>query len=293
MFIRQVLPVITLFLLCFCSSLWAEPKLDVVLSNQKVSLEETTSLSIQVEWPRKEAQYTFAFPKLRLNFLILEQQGESQETFIQNGEEWLRKTFLITLKPQGIGQGKIDSFVIHYLDPANQKGGSFTVDEQFITVTRPPFKLSSLQLLLLTAGAGGAVILAVFFLLWRGRAKKAAKTPNDSSEQHQAVTAAKKIAEEYSKKSQKDLLHELSALLRHFIHAQYKITAGQMMDEELVDYLKRESQIPRSECDSIQKLFNQLHEAKFAGVALSEREFNQLTKEVIHYIEGKQVVGNP
>ncbi len=282
-----------LFLLCFCPSLRAEPKLDVVLSNQKISLEETTSLSIQVEWPRKEAQYTFAFPKLRFNFLTLEQQGESQETFIQSGEEWLRKTFLITLKPQGIGQGKIDSFVIHYLDPSNQKGGSFTVDEQFITVTRPPFKLSSLHLLLLTAGGGGAVILAVFFLLWRGRAKKAVKSSDASSEQHQAVNAAKAIAEAYSKKSQKDLLHELSTLLRHFIHEQYKSKAAQMTDQELLDYLKTQSQIPRYECDSIQKMFNQLHEAKFAGTQLNEREFNHLTKEVIHYIEGKQVVGNP
>ena len=290
---RRWLLFLTAFSILAPHSLRAEPKLDVVLSKQKIPLEETAALTIQVEWPRNEAHYTFAFPNLQLNHLAIEQHGESQETFIQDGEEWVRKTFLITLKPDQIGEGKIESFIIHYLDPSTQKGGSFTVPEQSIAVVRARVKISPYLVMTLLSVAVGAIIFALSYFLWPGRFHKAADAADDLSVEQKALNTFRELIDQKGKKTQTDLLHHLSTNLQGFVRNYYKIPAGQITDQELLTELKNQPDLSRQEWDRLQKLFDRLYEARFTGTNLSGKELDDLMKDIIHYIEGKQVVGNP
>ena len=129
---------ISLFLFAFVAPAWAKPELDVTLSVDSISLEERTTLTLEIQWLKSEALYTFAFPNLQLMNLTIYKWGEAQEVFIQDGDEWTLKTFTVILNPVEVGTATIAGFELPYLDPENQKGGRFTVERQDIMVTQPP-----------------------------------------------------------------------------------------------------------------------------------------------------------
>src|SRR3989338_7511409 len=86
---------------------FADPNLDVALSAKKIHLDQTVLLSIQIEWPKTEADYSFALPELPLKNLTIVRQGESEEVFTRDGGEWTRKTFEIELQAPRKGRGSI------------------------------------------------------------------------------------------------------------------------------------------------------------------------------------------
>ena len=135
--------IVTILLICLKSRYaHAEPQLEILLSGHKIAVNETTTLTIQAEWPEAEGQYAFALPDLKLFQLSIDHQGESQETFIRNDQKWIRKTFSFYLKALREGKGEIETFVISYIDPNTQQGGHFTVSEQIITIRSANLKLS-------------------------------------------------------------------------------------------------------------------------------------------------------
>ncbi|HXV28190.1 MAG TPA: hypothetical protein VD913_04415 [bacterium] len=293
MSLRRTLTLLALFFALTPQLLRSEPSLDVVVSKQKIPLEDMTTLTIQVSWSKAEGRYTFAFPKLQLKNLSIEQHGESQETFLQAGEEWVRKTFLITLKPEKIGEGKIDGFILHYIDPSTQKGGSFTVSPQTVTITRPQWKASPYLVIILLAGAAGVTIFLISYFLWPGHHRKQLEPEKIPSSSEKALDSLKNTLLLKGEKSYKDLLHEMSIILRRFIGDHYQIPVGQMTDHELLANMRKNAGVSRQEADIVQKLFDQLHEAKFTGTTLTDREVDHLARNLTVFIEGKQIVGKP
>jgi hypothetical protein len=282
-----------LFLLFFSSLLLpdlakAEPKLEVLLSDQRISLDATITLTIAIEWPKQEAQYSFAFPALKLRNLSIDKQGESQETFLQDGKEWIKKTFLITLKPLQLGEGKIESFVVGYIEPATQKGGQFTVSEQSIQIIRSKGRIPS-PFLLGLAAAGILGVLTAYFL-WVRQYRKVETGPILSKDM-EILRQFKTVQEAVGKTPQSEVLHDLSSLLRQFVIEHYHLASSQVTEQELPEVLKTRD-VSRQEIEEIKRLFDRIYEAKFTGAVLSERDLNILCQDTAHFVEGKQIIGN-
>ena len=270
-------------------TLWADAQLDVVLSSDEIVVDQTTRFKVEVQWPKAEANYTFAFPHLDLENLTIEKWGESQETFLEDDQEWIRKTFSILLKPKHIGTAKITGFALPYLDTETHAGGRFTIAEQVITVRQIPLRISMWHILYFLP------IPIALFLLWllaRSRKKKLEESPQGLSKEEEMIYRFHELRETRLGKNPKNLLHEMSSLLRHYVVDRYQLASDTATEKEILEQLTSR-QIPREEIKDLQRLFERVHEAKFTGVGLSEEEFERLFSNMIQYFQRKKVVGNP
>ncbi len=267
----------------------AEPHLEASLSRQEIRLDETLTLTVQVEWSKEEANYVFAFPELELHNLAIERRGESEESVIRSGIQQTKKTFSIELKPLQPGEGRISEFQISYIDPSVQKGGKFSVAEQKIDVRKPPFRFP-------VRAAALAVVIPTALLLIRSRLRfqKQAKERDSHpgpTPQEQSLEKLNELIAHPSSRSGKERLYEWSAGLRQFVADFYGMGPGRMTESEILEQLKTKG-IVRPEIEELHKLFDLLREAKFTGVEFSEGDLKHLQNELLRYIEGKRVVGH-
>jgi hypothetical protein len=245
------------------------------------------TLTIQVEWPKEEADYVFAFPQLNLHNLAIERQGESEESVIHSGVHQTKKTFSIELKPLQPGEGHIPEFNISYIDPSVQKGGSFTVSEQKIAILKPPFQFP------VRATAVAVAIPITLLLIWsRLRVQKQAKERESHAAptpQEQALEKLKELIARPSNKSDKERLYEWSGELRQFVADFYGVGSNRLTESEILDKLKIK-EVNRPEIEDLHKLFDRLHEARFTGAEMPDAELKRLQNDLLQYIEGKRVL---
>lgn len=267
----------------------AEPTLEVTLSKQKITLSETALLTVQIEWPKGEANYSFVLPSLRLENLFLERQGESQENIRRNGQELIRKIFVTELRAEKPGVGKIDSFDIRYIDPVTQAGGAFSISEQKITVVKPPLNL--LSLLVWTMPLALLTAAGVFFVFIRRHSRKLEAQP-PASRAEEAIQRFKSNLERTSEKTQKDLLFEWNVELRHFVIDFYELGTDARLNEEKILEKLEGRQVPREEVNGSRQLFDRLREARFLGLEISQGDLKRLQSDLLRYLEGKRIVGH-
>jgi len=270
----------------------AVPVLNVTLSSKSIHLDESASLTIDISWPKSEAQYSFAFPDLRLKNLVIDRQGESLETFIRDDQEWKRKIFSLILKPSQVGEARVGAFTLPYIDPASQKGGDFKVDEQIIQISKPPFKWKPLYtwiaLIVLAIPAAGA---AGFFSARSKRAKMAA-LPNAESAKNNLLSRLQSLANPNPSIGQQEQMAELEVIFYQFLEEHFSINARQLSEGQMASELNRLNLSP-DEIRTVQKFLEKIREVKYTGFVLSNSEWSYLVKEVTRFIEGKQVAGNP
>ncbi len=279
-----------LFFALSYAPLFANPQIEVTLSSKKIKLTETAELKIQIQWPKAEAHYSFAIREPKLFHLTLEQQGESQEHFVQNGEEWVQKNFILTLKPTQPGRALIESFIIPYIDANTQKGGEFNVSEQTLEVMKPFPVFGGVILILLVAIA---VAGTVFFIVHRRSIQAKMESAEGLSGEALIIQKIKKLQAERYQKPQKETLQNLTGEFREFLREHYRLNTNlKASDQDLVSILESQN-IPRHEVNEIKRLMDNFYEAKFTGTELGETEWNRLFRDLIQWAEGKQVVGNP
>lgn len=281
--LRQLLLFVVLFFIV-TSRAWSTPSFEVSLSQNEIRADQTAELKIQASWPTQEGAYSFGIPTPSLENLQLTNQAQSQETFSQNGQDWTRKTFTLELTPEKPGSGIIESFSITYINPSalDPAPGQFDIQTQSVKVIKLPYRMPSWLKLLL----GGAVLLAIGgggFALLRRR-HQCAGMPND---------CPKITFEEYclGEAQKAGSIHDLSHVLRSYLGRVYP-ELEKKSELEIISALPS-SKVSSYEAKDLQRILNELAEAKFTGQSSGDHIFRNLQKTVMTYIESKRVVGAP
>jgi hypothetical protein len=264
----------------------AEPALEVTLAPESVHTGETAALTIQVSWPKEEGNYSFGIPTPAMVNLQLVNQAQSQETFLESGKEWTRKTFTYELTPEKPGQGIVESFSITYVNPAAVPPTPAQWDVQTLSlkVEKPPFKAPVWlkPVVGLTAlAAGGAVLLG----LLRSRKSRCCSIPHDDIKQTIEEAALLELQKAES-------VHALSRVFREFLSRRYSGLSSKQSESEMTAAVQT-IDIPREEIQSIQALLEQLGEAKYTGPSQAEFQMKDLRQKITAFIESKRVVGSP
>ncbi|MDD5216554.1 MAG: hypothetical protein PHS88_00465 [Candidatus Omnitrophica bacterium] len=246
-------------------------------------------MNIKIQWPKSEALYAFLFPQVKMDNLQLQTQGESQESFLSDGEPWVRKTFSLTFLPVRSGEGRIRAFTLGYIDPSTQKGGSFQIEDQLIKVHRKRIPKKLLNQIF--AGAGtviGLFVIAIIFFMKFGRKTDVPKHAIDLKAEA-ALAKFEAMVEARGGKTTKDLLQEFSVFLRNFVTEYYKVDMRHTAIPDVLEDLKALG-VSRQEREFLRHLFDILSEMRFSGSGLSDSEFDGLQNEIKNYVSGKRIV---
>ena len=267
----------------FGSPAEANPVVRVTVSKNQITLRQTTTLTLNVEWPADEGPYSFAFPQLELHQLTLDRQGESQETFENGGRTWQRKTFALDLRPTAPGEGSIEAFRLPFFDPFGQQRGEFNIEKMRVAVTQP-LRLLRILIPAILVGLGG---MGLVISRTVRRSKKAAPvlppTPEETAIQH-----VKQLFAERSES--KEILSGVGRELHHYLMGRYEIQERHLTNHELLNRLARQA-VPREEQEWLRRLIHQIDDAKFAGVGVSPEGLTRLQNDVLGYFEGKRTQG--
>ncbi len=260
---------------------FAEPRITARLSQNQINTSQSSEFLIQAEWPRSEAQYQFALPNLPLKNLKAELRGQSQETYPGEGGEWTRKIFTFLLTPQKPGNAEIQAFSLPYIDPALQKGGTFEVPAQKLTVRKP----GPNPLFYLIPGAFLLAVTGVVVLMIARRKKKAVPEPlspaKAAGRQFQAML-------ENADLSRAEVLPEVGRNLRSFLEITYGIQAAHATETELLRSLEQ-TDIQKEELSAIRNILTGFEEIKYVGRP-TEAEYRRLRSDLLRFIHSKQVV---
>lgn len=270
-----------------CGEVLAKPDFDVQVSASNIKLDEPLTLSVQAQWRQEEANYVFAFPNVDCENLSLERQGESQESFVLGLETWVRKSFVLYFKPNALGNAVIRGFKLGYMDPLQQKGGSFDVAAQEIMVhssgvTWPP-KFPGLAL--------GGISLMAFLGIAAGiyYSNKLRKRQDLRPAERDELIQLRSLAEEIQKRPQKEIMHHYSQLLKVFLTSYYGMKGKPTVDGEILAEIQS-LEISRREKEAVRNILNRLSEAKYAGSALSQNELRDLHREIAYFVETRSSV---
>ena len=274
-----------LFTFAFSKPLYADPKLNASLSANRILPADTTTLTLQIEWPKSEGAYGFAVPDPDLENLSLIRRGESQEFFSHGGQDWMRKSFELELQPLGPGIARVREFSITYVDPATQRQGSFQVSEMRLTVKKATPPLNPLWIF----GGGGALLLMVAggigFMLARKKRKPPAVAPLSDGEK-KALKIKSMID---SGGTSKETFHLIAAELRGFIANHYKTGNPQATEDEIIRILKSQN-IPYEEFQRVTALLGKIQEAKYLPEESAARDYKYLQQEILVFIESKKTL---
>lgn len=278
---------VIVFLLLCGGAVLAAPEIKVTVFPEKISSDQTVQLQLEIQWPKKEAQYSFAVPPLRLKNLSILRQGESQENFRRDEDEWTLKTFLMELQPLSAGKGVVQPFTLPYIDPASQKGGSFEVAEVVIPITKPPWKASGLFF-----GFGVVLLLlpGTAILLFLLKKKQPSAALADLLPQNEIALQKIKSLSAHTNPS-RDLIFKITTEFRRFLADYFDIAGRQLTEDELLAALKNKN-LDREEFGRIAGILTRLRDSKF-GTELSSAELKILEKDITQYLQSKQIVQNP
>ncbi len=273
--------------LFFCTALFffssavvqAAPHLDVSIQPDKIHSQETAVLKIQIEWPQTDPAYVFALPQLRLKNLSLVRQGESRETFAQEKDLWVRKTFTMELKAEQSGQGIIEGFAIPYLDGLGQKAGEFSVSQLQVQVMRPPLPVKKMA-----AFAAGVLSFFVVGGIWGVRRKKASLKSEIPSLKDNTLAKIYSIQKDFRGEK---AVTEISAEFRRFLIDYYQLLCKQATEAEILEALKSADLISE-ELATLRDILGRIREAKFIGGQLSSFDCEHLEKDMINFIQSKK-----
>lgn len=262
---------------------FAEPRVKARLSQDKIKPTETTTLSLEAEWLRSEAQYSFAIPNLPLENLTVVQQGQSQETYPgEGGAEWTRKTFTFELKPGKPGPAGLSAFELPYIDPELQKGGTAKVPALKVQVKKSGFPVWIFA-------AAGAVLfvppIAVLILLKKKKSEAVKKEPLSPAEE-----AAERFRELLEQQTDVKTLSfpELNQHLRSFLTQTYRIPGTYNTEGELARGLESAS-LPNDELKTIKTILSDIEEIKYVGTP-TESEYRRLRNDLLRFIHSKKAI---
>ncbi len=261
-----------------------KPEVQTRISASAIHQDETVQFNLEIHWPREEGPYVFALPVLPLKNLVLERQGESQETYRKDGKDWSQKSFIAVLRPLAPGEGKIEDFVLPYVNTGSQESGELLVTAPHVKISKAPFKIKKEWGLAASAVIG--IPLAVIAIVRLRRKKKA---PEVRSPEELAVEnfLTHLRSESFNRDATKEKLHRAGSEFRNLLHSVYKIGPSRISERELIEELKRR-EIPADEWKTVSRLVEKLNEAKYMGQSLTDSDFSAIKKEIETFAEGKR-----
>ncbi|HTL48494.1 MAG TPA: hypothetical protein VL688_10600 [Verrucomicrobiae bacterium] len=220
---------------------------------------------------------------------MLTRQGESQETLSENGKLLSKKTFLLELEPAGTGTGTIGPFSIQYLDPATQASGSLDVQAYNVSLLSPP---KNKTWIFAAAGLLAAALIGILSTFLKKRRKAVPETAAVVSPADQAIARIREIAAVGGTWKQEDKLSGISSEFRSFLMSHYGIQKARAADPEILSELELRK-LDSLEIKTVRDLCGRIHEAKYSGAPLSDRDLKDFSEDIVHFISGKRIVGNP
>jgi hypothetical protein len=264
----------------------SKPEFQSKLSSLTINQDESVEYHLQTQWPRAEGSYAFSLPVLPLKNLVLERQGESQETYRVDGQDWTRKSFVAVLRPLEKGEGRVEDFILPYVNTLSQDKGELLITTPSLKIMPAPFKINPAWSL---AAGAGLLLPTAGILLLRKRKSEALKKASLRTPQEHAVEEIlfQLRAEDFNRKDLKEKLHQLSSRFRTFLPVIYGLKTPRPSDREILEELKTQ-ELPAEERNFLERILKKLDEAKFMGQSLSESDFMALKKEIETFVEGKR-----
>ena len=278
---KAFLPVATLtgvlFLFPFPGS--AEPELKTTLEPLRhVQVGQTCQLHIQLKWRTGEGNYLFAQPQLELENLVVEENGEANETFQKDGEEWKNKVFVYKLKATQAGKGKVRPFRIIYTNA--QVGKMDHLEVEALEIRILPDHSIFFRILLVVLGST-TVLGAAGGWFWVNHARqKNKKMPlSEPSLEERYLSNLTPASNQ---------LLEAGKVFRSYLTEKFLLSHGGSTHLEILDQL--EKKVRPDEMRILKKIFGRLDEHRFGNPSASQAEHQELYREMVRFVEGKKIV---
>lgn len=255
---------------------WADPQLTVGQTpSNGIRVGESCELWLQIEWPSEEGDYNFQLPELTLTNLILDQFGESNQTFHKGAREWRKKEFRFTLLPQKPGPASVGPFRIPYLDPQKQTGGHLNVQSLSLRVggKRVPTRTGLLLFSLL--GAGSCLAIG----LWRHPKKCVRETPLRST-----ATLEEKYLTDMALPERANV-SSLGRLFGNYLKEKFSISGPFTTHREVLKQL--ETRLSREELKDLRDLIERFEEISYAK---NTAQIEKVTFDLQRYLQGKKEI---
>ncbi len=261
------------------SAALAKPEMEVSLEpSHRVKMGEMGELTVDLKWKKAEGEYLFTKPQFSLEGMKVEEVGESNEIFQKEGESWSRKTFRFHLRPLQPGVAKISSLRVKFLSPGDPAGEFLEEDGGELKIVPDRSRLyRGLGVVTGILALGG--VLGWFFLV-RSGGKKTQETIEPFSLEDRYVSSLNEAS------LSKDTSQGGKIFLSYLIE-KYALDAGPMT-RGIVERLRGKA--GAEDLKTLKTVFERLDESRYAR-GRSESETRDLYREMIHFVEGKKVVG--
>lgn len=264
-------------------ALQAEPEIRTSLEpSHRLQENQTSRLNIEIVWQNDEANYAFSFPEIPLKNLALEEMGETNETFSENGKDWKRKMFRAGLRALKEGEGQIGPFSITYIDPVTQKGGRFEIPARELKIfpnLSTFFRIFGFILTSLTGLAAAS--------LWIIKRKRRARESQPG--RIQEVSLEERYLNELTALRNSQDLVRISKLFCRYLCEKYQVPSrNQMTSSELESYCR--AKVASIELKAVKQIFRELEENRFGSAVSVPQDVSHVTNKILSYIEGKRTV---
>jgi hypothetical protein len=264
----------------------AAPRLKVEAPPQKITVGQTATLKVRVEWPQNEGPYEVHSLEPKLENLTLVNQNQTQETGAT-----LTQTLTYEFRSLKAGTAVIYPFEIGYRKTDAAPWNPILVPEQTIKVVSGfPFKgiLISLGIL-----AGLSAILIAGHKAWQALQHREATKDDAPPDPKQRVYAkAEESIATFASPDPKEKITHWSNQLRTVVVTYYDIPSKTATNAEVLSFLRSKGLLA-GEWNEISRLFEQLTEMQFSRADIPSYELERTQKTLLQYVRGKIIIGNP
>lgn len=267
----------------------AAPRLEASLSPQELRQGERAVMTVEILWPQEEGAYSFIFPTLTLQNLVLVRQGESQETTSLQGVIMEKKTFTLEFAARDAGPSSVGSFGVSYTDAAGQPAGSLQVLEHKILVRKKEKPIPLIPVAAATICFASAA-MAVGFMRLRAKRIPRIQPEESLSAAEQAIRRIREIADRQDQGAPDQRAGEMGGQLKSFVASHYGLQSSRAAEGEIFRYLESK-QVDSLEIQTLRTLFEKLHEVRYSGARLTDRDLRDFSEEIVRYLSGKRIAG--
>lgn len=270
------------------SQVIASPEIDVQLPPSPVRVAESTEIRVQFTWKKDDASYRFAIPALKTNNLEVLNRGESTVTEVRESGEWIKKTFVYSVKPLQSGMAFIEEHQINYFDAANQLSGSVSFPKQSLKIESVSERNKNTSIIPILSIFFGTLLIAA--IAWRLRKKSGLNQEKMISSSNETTPYDQLIKSSFHKQTEienKDFYLEWEKLLSETIKSRFHITLPELPDERHRKLLI-ENGLDRKGVDELLEFADKIQSLKYAGLQLSHEDFTKLNRHILDWFEKYQ-----
>lgn len=274
-----------------CANAWSAPSAQSRLTKAQIPSGESLSLIVEISWPQTEGSYKFGLPDLSAQHLTVTGMGESQETVLQGDTSLLKKTFTVEFQSQPGYKGKahINPFSVSYFQTEGVSPGNLSVPGFDVEITAKPLN-DKVRAGIFAAGALISIVLIVWIVRsWRKK-KDSNLSTETASDEDICIEQIESRLSRLSPENAKDALRDIGAELKLFLVKRYGLDAEPTNEKQTLEALKSK-QLPYPEIQKVEGIFQQIHQARYSGAPVTERDVRGIAGEITGYINSKRIIG--